>query len=211
MYSYLNRLKAKKGFTMVELIIVIVIIGILLALILPNLLGSDKPTKAKAYAKAYFYDVQDFMSRQRVAHDANAPALSPSVANYFFYTTVDKSGYVTESGMLTHGTLAMVDSVTFQSSGSAAATKELVSKFATDMKNSVTATDFPGTFYVVVDNNYVVRGAYFSDGLMPDLLSGNPDLDFEDDDTINGYFCCAYPTKLSTLGNSATTRMFVYY
>ena len=87
MLNYFYRLRAKKAFTMVELLVVIAIIGILLAMILPSLFRSDKPTKAKAYAKSYFYTVQDFMSRQRVADDPEAPVFDPVIGRFCFYTS----------------------------------------------------------------------------------------------------------------------------
>ena len=55
MNRFLRRSKSKKAFTMVELVVVIAIIGVLAALILPNLMTSDVPVKAKGYAKDYFF------------------------------------------------------------------------------------------------------------------------------------------------------------
>ena len=56
MIRYLQRLKAKKGFTVIELIVVIAIIGVLTAVIVSNA-GTDREKKQSAYNAA-----QDFYS-----------------------------------------------------------------------------------------------------------------------------------------------------
>lgn len=58
----------RKGFTMVELIVVLAIIGVLMAIILPMVAGSGKPQAANAKAKSFYYAAQsvfmDFKTTQ---------------------------------------------------------------------------------------------------------------------------------------------------
>ncbi len=206
MLNYLYRLRAKKAFTMVELLVVIAIIGILLAMILPNLFNSDKPTKAKAYAKSYFYAVQDFMSRQRIADDPDNPVFDPAISRFCYYTTVDDTGNAVESGIISYITYTATDSVTYQGSGASAGLKKLMSKFAQEMENNITTTEYAGTFYVVVDSEYRVQIAYWADGDMDELRAGSPTLSFSDNNQLGGYVCAAYPTRYSHLEGTTSGR-----
>ena len=98
--ALLNRKKGRnlleKGFTLVELMIVIVIVGILSSVALPNFLSqSDKAklTEAKqqesAYLKQAFAEFQekgkDGINIKKV-NDATDPGLCPVDATYFAYT-----------------------------------------------------------------------------------------------------------------------------
>ncbi|MGN0142429.1 MAG: prepilin-type N-terminal cleavage/methylation domain-containing protein [Roseburia sp.] len=62
-----NKLKEKKGFTLIEMIIVIAIIAILIALIAPNLvkyLDTAKQTKADAAAKTLYTATNTYLADQ---------------------------------------------------------------------------------------------------------------------------------------------------
>lgn len=56
MIQYLQRLKHKKGFTLVELAVVVGIIAVLTAIIMVNMLGGDteKILKANSNAQTFF-------------------------------------------------------------------------------------------------------------------------------------------------------------
>lgn len=208
MDKFFRRELNKKGFTIVELIVVIAIIGILLALILPAFFNPDKVTKGKAYAKSYYYAVQDVMAQRKVAENPSLPSIPAAYVH--FYTTTDSTGHVIESGVIPFGSKTMVPLSDLLAGGANEQYKILAQKYALAMEKTIAATEFKGTFYAVVDDNYVVRAAYWSDGTLDQLTDGNPDLKFEDDNRLSGYTCCAYPAELSSIAG-VTERKMVFY
>ena len=67
----LMQLKNKKGFTLVELIVVLAMIGVLTAIILPLSMNAGKPKAAVAKAKSFYFGSQRILIQYR----ADSPEL----------------------------------------------------------------------------------------------------------------------------------------
>lgn len=69
----LYRLKAKKAFTLVELIVVLAIIGVMAGIMLPLFANAGKPQEAAAKAKSFYFMAQDifidFMATKPTKND----------------------------------------------------------------------------------------------------------------------------------------------
>ncbi len=194
-------LKQKKGFTLIELIVVITIIAILLALILPSMLSSDKPTAGKSYAKDYFYRVQSYLSRKALS---NRPYAS---GNMILCVSMDRTGTVTDVALIPESTdhkyaagafITDFDDLTeFESAFGATdapGVQMLCQGFEEDIRGSISSVAYDGTFFALV-RGYRVDAAYWSDGEWTDLASGG-EIEYSDENILeSGYYCVSYPTE----------------
>ena len=87
----LMQLKNKKGFTLVELIVVLAMIGVLTAIILPLSMNAGKPQAAVAKAKSFYFGSQRILIQYR----ADSPELQTGYLSYkkgaMTYTTASPS------------------------------------------------------------------------------------------------------------------------
>ena len=74
----LMQLKNKKGFTLVELIVVLAMIGVLTAIILPLSMNAGKPKAAVAKAKSFYFGSQRILIQYR----ADSPELQTGYLSY---------------------------------------------------------------------------------------------------------------------------------
>lgn len=212
----IRKLKKRKGFTMVELIIVIAIIGILLAMILPNLLTSNKDTQGKGFAKEFFYKTQDFVSRQKLVEDPdNLTFASLSVTSFpyiILYAQVAAGGSVSETGMILYkasGNYAAGDEAPRSAIDAAASYsaefKNFMSKFEIDVNSYIAASGYECTYYAIIDRDFRVHAAYWTDCDWDDLVDGNASLLFTDNCINGGYYSCAYPVAFCDPGKNMFT------
>lgn len=200
MISYFNRLKAKKGFTLAELIIVIAIIGVLIAITVPALFTNNVPTKAKAIAKDLFYTTQDLMSTAKIASLYEIPSDGAC-----FYAKVSVAGSVEETGIVSDylNEPVLVSNTSVQAAKTYTNEfKALVDKFDDICSSYLVDTVLNGTILVVVDGSYRTQVAYWTDAPMS-VFKDTPQ--FVDDYLIDGYYSCSYPVNNSLAG----AEMFV--
>ena len=202
----IQQLKAKNGFTLVELIIVIAIIGVLLAMTVPALTSSDRPTAGKGYAKDFYYAAQNYASRKKLTGDGTLSGdhiVAAAGDSIVLYAEVVAG----EKGQLTNATCGIAVPGGTQTTLSAIADADqqsFVEGFMRLMNERLTETSYDGTFYVVIDDHYRVSAAYWTDGDWSEVDSQS----FMDNCVLDtGVYACSFPTRLCMPAPSAT--MFV--
>lgn len=201
----IQKLKAKKGFTLVEMIVVIAIIGVLLMLIVPALTSSDVPSAGKGYAKDFYYAAQNFASRQRLSGTGTLSGDGISSLNYIIlYADVaaGEKGQITDEdcGLAVKGVgqskladMTHADQIAF------------VDSFRRTMNERLTDTAYDGTFYAVIDDHYRISATYWTDGGWDEVDSQS----FTDNCVLStGVYACSFPTQFCMPVDAAGETVF---
>ncbi|MBQ3841134.1 MAG: prepilin-type N-terminal cleavage/methylation domain-containing protein [Ruminiclostridium sp.] len=204
MISAIARLRAKKGFTLIEIIVVIAIIGILTAMIIPSLTYDQKPALGKALAKDVYYTAQDALSTVEIT---NPKAITSGFV--CFYAQLNNYGQVTASGVANpvvggagdggaHN--AAVSYSTFDSLISGTGTDEqkaMYSKMQTALSKYVTEKEgMEGYVYIVTDTTFKVIASYWMN-----VDANGTDVSLQDNCiTGGGDYCCSYPVRFCNGG-----------
>ncbi|MGN1108463.1 MAG: prepilin-type N-terminal cleavage/methylation domain-containing protein [Oscillospiraceae bacterium] len=185
MIKYLQRLKGKKGFTIVELVVVVAIIAVLITIMSAALLGgnTEKILSANASAEAFFPACQLAFTRAQLT-ERELVTYEPTDIKFIEYkegknqiadgkflfveAKFEQSGIVGLHINYTLNELMARDDFT-------AAMTALERYLATNI-NEYLADSYDGYFYAQVDNNFKVVFTHFCDGRLP-VWNGTDDYD----------------------------------
>lgn len=195
MIQYLQRMRNKKGFTLIELIVVISIIGVLAAVIIPNMIGgnTDKKRAANTYAQTYFTAIQLTMTRAQTT-ERQLVNYNAGEAHFIEY---EKGANTIKSQLGTTEPLLFIEAEFEQRGVKGVHIEENLTKLmAMPDFDGVTQTtlesyiaenvdkymmdSYEGYFYAVVDSNFRVLCTHFTEQRLPMSTAYGSSSEFRD-------------------------------
>lgn len=199
MIQYLHRLKGKKGFTMVELVVVIGIIAILITVIgVGSLSGTtERQMAANSTAETFFSACQLTFTRAQLTErsivkyesdkvpviyykdgvnslmDSEGSSSSPAPANYLFLEMRYGAGGEVGLHLSTYFDVLM-------SKADSYADMTLLEKYLANELKKYMVDSYEGYFYAMIDSNFKVVFTHFTEGRLPAYTSGQTTADFID-------------------------------
>lgn len=186
----MKKLLNRKGFTIVELIVVIAILGLMLAIVIPMLSTADaRKNEVREYARSFYSNVQELMIDEKLAKkEYDFPGFyTGAKAKYLLVcaeVNEDKTDY---NGVNVYLSIALSkppagstimfnepdwlkdtttddDKVVLQTPSTVANTYGNYTEFATALRKLLLGNERTGWYYAVVDDKYRVVSAYFIEG-----------------------------------------------
>lgn len=182
MLSYLQKMKSKKGFTVVELIVVISIIGIMAAIFVPMMNNDDgKIATAREYSKSMYYATQailvDYVRKDDglLFYNSSGNVIEADNAdpakckNYYIITDTTDNGYIADVRIFIGTQTEFLNStaILIDSTNTNTDNIELYDSISRAMAEYLNFVSEGGTFLTVVDCKLRVEVSYFSK-LWPD-------------------------------------------
>ncbi|MGN1119999.1 MAG: prepilin-type N-terminal cleavage/methylation domain-containing protein [Oscillospiraceae bacterium] len=195
MLKKLQALKAKKGFTLVELIVVIAIIGVLAAILVPTMLGyvtSSRVTSANSTAASIKNNIGTFLTNADTAGYGMKQA-NDNIAKITIEVTDDGTWNVTQEG----GDFKTGSSVSWSGSGSGTANQ---TKSGVDNAEDLLAIELANLF---PDTKSVGIVAYIKGGSCSAVAYTADDTAIADDDmpaVTDGEFSDTFEWDTKTAG-----------
>lgn len=209
MISRIARLRAKKGFTIIELIVVIAIIGIMTSIVVSAMSYDNRPTVGKGMAKDIFYVAQDAALSLKITN----PQAIAKGKRVGYFVEIDNAGTIVNNGYIAsvgEASETSATSLSFDLTAPGAivhdgSDADDLNCFKTKMLEAFqrylsSVDNMAGTLYVIIDDAYRVESAYWKEGTYPVIAGGSTGYFADNNILDNGQYCCAYPPKLSVAG-----------
>ncbi len=221
----LIRLRNKKGFTLVELIVVLAIIAVLSAIIFPMFLNSGKSQEAVAKAKNFYFGSQNVMIQFRADkpeqdtgyfdYDYSGSTVTIGEGDYLYITAKAESGkgfteirlsnlQAPDDGSLADTAQGYTVLQTYSIIDATSTDHSLLDSF-----NTFSTDDDHGYYYALVDDKCKVVMTYWTGDEEIAVMSlstpsssafSKPTIEPTDNYNIDGYTFGAYPERYSMLG-----------
>lgn len=182
MIQYLQRMRNKKGFTFIELVVVMAIIAVLAAIIIPNLIGNntDKKRSANVNAQTFFTAAQLTMTR--------AQTTERQLVNYatgeIHFIEYEKGANTIKSQLGESSPLLFIEAEFEQRGVKGVHIEETLTKlmakpdfdgvtqttlesYIADNLDKYMVDSYEGYFYAVVDSNFKVLCTHFMQDRLP--------------------------------------------
>lgn len=215
----LRYLRSKKGFTMIELVVVIAIIGILAAIIVPMMAGAGRPQEADTRAESFYYALQNVFIDYKADNPDSAPGyytladgtkLDDETQYFMVYAEANSQGAVTSGadeelpGNFTDISVAMTPSGVTPSAAYTAYQTGISDPMLLNKLNAKTSGEEYGYYCALVDSECRVLVTYWCrepfDDVFGDYNSeyGSPStVIFTDYNYIGDYCVGSFPNAYS--------------
>lgn len=195
MIKYLQRMKGKKGFTIVELIVVMGIIAVLVSIVMVNMIGgnTDKQLAANSNARAFLTASQLTFTRAQLT-ERSVVTYADTDTQYVKYDKgvnkitgrdgrTDNFLFV-EVKSEQRGIVGLHISDTFDQlmnmADPASTNMTTLEKYIQSNIANYLADSYEGYFYALVDNDFKVRYAHFCESRLPVRSAYSSSSDFRD-------------------------------
>lgn len=164
----MKRLLKKQGFTMVELIVVVAIIGIMLGIVVPLLTTSSaREREAKEKARAFYSNVQELMMDEKVS----GTALGGNYTLIYVTVSPQPGTDATPSIKVYKSNAANIADFRPAVAPTEITTGDDLEEFSNSLKKLLSSNDqdIDVYYYAVVDNKYRSVVTYYSQGKFEDI------------------------------------------
>lgn len=202
----MKKLLNRKGFTMVELIVVIALLGLMLAIVIPMLSTTDaRKNEVREYARSFYSNVQELMIDEKLAKN-DLPGTYTLVCAQVDRDVTDYSGvtvwmsFASDPSAFASNLDEMKDTdPTIDNIQLAAGTYKPFEEFVNSLRKLLLGNERTGWYYAIVDEKYRVVSAYFVEGKDSDFAAVNGKT-FTSDYMIDDNYAGAWPEEMSSSG-----------
>ena len=211
----MKKLLNRKGFTIVELIVVIAILGLMLAIVIPMLSTADaRKNEVREYARSFYSNVQELMIDEKLAGNLLPPCNPSGVVTKYALICAEVDENKTDyDGVKIYLSYAVAkpttgDFVKFitpvllddQTTGDdkmdlKPGNYPNYAEFGAALRKLLLGNERTGWYYAVVDDKYRVVSAYFVEGSESDfdaVYGGKTITDY----ALNSHYAGVWPEEL---------------
>lgn len=208
MLAYLLRAKNKKGFTILELVVVLAMIGILVAITVPLMSDTGNKSQAQSYAKNFYFAAQDTFIQYKSENDFSSPT---AITEGFYpvngaYATAGGVG-VDETFLFVVGTSSKTGltdvSVGLGTNYKCLKTGAVSDSALCDSLNSHLDESMEvGFFYAVIDSQCRVVSSFWTRANVTELSDNYADtaIYYTDMDYVGEFLVGSYPLDIAVAG-----------